>query len=61
MPKIIGEVAKKEKSEGKNVSIRILYPAKLSFNYEGNQLTFSNMRKLWEYSTSESFLKKILC
>ena len=44
--------------KGKNLQPRILYPAKVSFEIEGDIKNFSNKQKLKEYSNTKPILKK---
>uniref|UniRef100_A0A8D1Z1I0 L1 transposable element RRM domain-containing protein n=1 Tax=Sus scrofa TaxID=9823 RepID=A0A8D1Z1I0_PIG len=46
--------------KGKNMQPRILYPARTSFNIEGEIKFFSNKQKLKEYSNTKPRLKEIL-
>jgi hypothetical protein len=43
-----------------NFSLRILYPAKLSFKIEGGIKVFHNKQKLKQYMTTKPQLQKIL-
>uniref|UniRef100_A0A8D0ZKX5 Uncharacterized protein n=1 Tax=Sus scrofa TaxID=9823 RepID=A0A8D0ZKX5_PIG len=45
--------------KGKNLQPRILYPARISFNLEGEIKNFSNKKKLKEYSNTKPILKEI--
>ena len=46
--------------KGKNLQPRILYPARLSFRFEGEIKTFSDKQKLREFSNTKPALQKIL-
>ena len=46
--------------KGKNLQLRILYPARISFKMEGEIKNFSNKEKLKEYSNTKHILKEIL-
>ena len=46
--------------KGKNMQPRILYPARISFNIEGEIKIFPNKQKLKEYSNTKPRLKEIL-
>ena len=39
--------------KGKNLQPRLLYPARISFRYEGEIQTFTDKQKLREYSTTK--------
>uniref|UniRef100_A0A8D1G6Y3 L1 transposable element RRM domain-containing protein n=1 Tax=Sus scrofa TaxID=9823 RepID=A0A8D1G6Y3_PIG len=45
--------------KGKNLQPRVLYPARISFNLEGEIKNFSNKQKLKEYSNTKPILKEI--
>ena len=45
---------------GKNLQPRILYPAKLSFRFDGEIKTFTDKPKLREFSTTKPALQQIL-
>ena len=44
----------------KNLQPRLLYPARISFKYEGETKSFTNKQKLREFSTSKSALQQML-
>ena len=44
----------------KNLQPRLLYPARISFKYEGKIRNFTDKQKLREFSTSKSALQQIL-
>ena len=46
--------------EGKNLQPKLLYPARLSFRFEGEIKTFSGEQKLREFSNTKPALQKIL-
>ena len=46
--------------KGKNLEPRILYPARLSFRFDGEIKNFINKQKLREFSTIESALQQML-
>ena len=46
--------------KGKNLQPRLLYPAKLSFRFEGEIKTFTEKRKLREFSNTKPALRQIL-
>ena len=46
--------------KGKNLEPRILYPARIPFEMEGEIKNFSNQQKLKEYSNTKPILKEIL-
>ena len=46
--------------KGKNLHPRILHPAKLSFDIEGEIMNFSDKQKLKEHSNTKPILKEIL-
>ena len=46
--------------KGKNWQPRILYPARMSFEIEGEIKNFSNKQKLKEYCNTKFILKEIL-
>ena len=46
--------------KGKNLQPRILYPARLSFRFEGEIKTFSDKQKLREFSNTKPALQQIL-
>lgn len=46
--------------KGKNLQPRILYPARLSFRFEGEIKTFTDKQKLREFSNTKPALKQIL-
>ena len=46
--------------KGKNLQPRLLYPAKISFRYEGEIKSFTDKQKLREFSTTEPALQQML-
>jgi len=44
----------------KNLQPRLLYPARISFNYEGEIKSFTDKQKLREFSTTKPALQQIL-
>ena len=44
----------------KNLQPRLLYPARISFKYEGEIKSFTDKQKLREFSTTKSALQQIL-
>ena len=46
--------------KGKNLQPRILYPARLSFRFEGEIKTFTDKKKPREFSTTKPGLRQIL-
>ena len=46
--------------KGKNLQPRILYPAKLSFRFDGEIKSFPDKHKLREFSTTKSALEQML-
>ena len=44
----------------KNIQTRILYPAGISFKYEGEIKSFTDKQKLREFSTTKPALKQML-
>ena len=44
----------------KNLQPRILYPARLSFRFDGEIKTFSDKQKLREFSTTKPTLQQML-
>ena len=46
--------------KGKNLQPRLLYPAKLSFRFEGESKTFTDKQKLREFSNTKQALQQIL-
>ena len=46
--------------KGKNFQPRILYPARLSFRYDGEIKSFPDKQKLREFSTTKSALQQML-
>ena len=46
--------------KGKNVQPRLLYPAKISFRFDGEIKTFTNKQKLREFSTTKPALQQML-
>ena len=46
--------------KGKNLQPRILYPARLSFRFDGEVRSFPDKQKLREFSTTKPALQKML-
>uniref|UniRef100_A0A8D1HQ27 L1 transposable element dsRBD-like domain-containing protein n=1 Tax=Sus scrofa TaxID=9823 RepID=A0A8D1HQ27_PIG len=46
--------------KGKNLQPRLLYPARLSFRFEGEIKTFTDKQKLREFSNTKTALQQIL-
>ena len=46
--------------KGKNLQLRLLYPARISFKTDGEIKSFSNKQKLREFSTTKSALQQML-
>ena len=46
--------------EEKNLQRRLLYPARMSFKYEGEIKSFTDKQKLREYSTTKPALQQML-
>ena len=46
--------------EGKDLQQRILYPARLSFRFDGKIKSFTDKQKLREFSTTKSALQQML-
>ena len=46
--------------KGRNLQPRLLYPARLSFRFEGEIKTFSDTQKLKEFSNTKPALQQIL-
>ena len=46
--------------KGKNRQPRLLYPARISFRFEGEIKTFTDKQKLREFSTTKSALQQTL-
>ena len=46
--------------KGKNLQSRILYPAKLSFRFEGESKTFTDKPKLREFSDTKPAIQQTL-
>ena len=44
----------------KNLQLRLLYPARISFKYEGEIKSFTDKQKLREFSTSKPALQQML-
>ena len=44
----------------KNLQTRLLYPARISFKYEGEIKSFTNKQKLREFSTTKPALQQML-
>ena len=46
--------------QGKNLQPRLLYPARISFRFDGEIKTFRDKQKLREFSTTKPALQKML-
>ena len=46
--------------KGKNLQTRLLYPAKISFSFDGEIKTFTDKQKLREFSTTKPTLQQML-
>ena len=46
--------------KGKNLQPRLLYPAKISFRFDGEIKTFTDKQKLREFSTTKPALQQML-
>ena len=46
--------------KGKNIQLRLLYPATISFRIAGEIKSFSDKQKLREFSTTKPALQKML-
>ena len=46
--------------KGKNLQPRLLYPARLSFRFEGQIKSFTDKQKLREFSNAKPALQQIL-
>ena len=46
--------------KGKNLQPRILYPARLSFRFDGEIKSFPDKQKLREFSTTQPALQQVL-
>jgi len=46
--------------KGKNLKPRILYPARLSFRFDGKTKSFPDKQKLREFSTTKPALQQML-
>ena len=46
--------------KGKNLQQRVLYPARLSFRFEGEIKTFTDKQKLKKFSNTKPALQQIL-
>ena len=46
--------------KGKNLQQRLLYPARISFRFNGEIKTFTDKQKLREYSTTKEALQQML-
>ena len=46
--------------KGKNLQPRLLYPAKISFRFDGEIKTFTDKQKLREFSTTKTALQQML-
>ena len=53
---ILSKVSQKEK----NVQPRLLYPARISFRFEGEIKSFTDKQKLREFSTTKPALQQML-
>ena len=47
-------------TKGKNLQPRLLYPAKISFRFNGEIKTFTDKQKLREFSTTKPALQQML-
>ena len=50
----------KKKRKGKNLQLRLQYPAKTSFKTDGERKSFSDKQKLREFSTTKPALQQML-
>ena len=46
--------------KGKNLQPRLLYPARISFRFDGEIKSFTDKQKLREFSTTKPALQKML-
>ena len=46
--------------KGKNLQARLLYPARISFRFDGEIKTFTDKQKLTEFSTTKPALQQML-
>ena len=46
--------------KGKNLQPRLLYPARISFRFDGEIKSFTDKQKLREFSTTKQTLKQML-
>ena len=46
--------------KGKNLQPRLLYPARISFRFDGEIKTFADKQKLREFSTTNPVLQQML-
>ena len=46
--------------KGKNLQARLLYPARISFTFDGEIKTFTDKQKLREFSTTKTALQQRL-
>ena len=46
--------------KGKNLQPRLLYPARISFRFDGEMKNFTDKQKLREFSTTKTALQQIL-
>ena len=46
--------------KGKNLQPRLLYPARISFGFDGEIKTFTDKQKLREFSTTKQVLQQML-
>ena len=46
--------------EGKNLQPRLLYPARISFRFNGEIKSFTDKQKLREFSTTKTALQQML-
>ena len=46
--------------KGKNLQRRLLYPARISFRFDGEIKTFTDKQKLREFSTNKPALQQML-
>ena len=46
--------------KGKNLQARLLYPARISFRFDGEIKTFTDKQKLREFNTTKPALQQML-
>ena len=46
--------------KGKNLQLRLLYPARISFRFDGEMKSFTDKQKLREFSTTKPALQQML-